>query len=174
MKPAWDRLMGDYKDHKTALVADADCTAAGKPLCDANGVQGFPTIKYGSYDNLEDYNGGRSYEDLKKFADENLKPSCSPSNIDLCDDDKKAEIEKLQAMNPDDLATQIKEKEDLMKQAEADFDKKVKKLQRKYEKAQKKKEKTLKEIKNSGLGLMKAVQAAAKKAAAEAADKEEL
>ena len=37
MKPAWDALMADYKDHPTKLVADVDCTAAGKPLCDANG-----------------------------------------------------------------------------------------------------------------------------------------
>jgi len=68
MKPAWDRLMGDFKDHATALVADVDCTAEGKPLCDASGVKGFPTIKWGSYDSLADYEGGRTYEDLKKFA----------------------------------------------------------------------------------------------------------
>jgi len=164
MKPAWDRLMGDFKDHPTALVADADCTAEGKPLCDAAGVQGFPTIKWGSYDALEDYEGGRSYDDLKKFADENLKPSCSPTNMELCDDDKKAEIEKLQALAPEELAKKIQEADDAIKQAGDDFDKKVKKLQRKYEKAQKKKEKTIKKIKDSGLGLMKSVQAAAKKA----------
>ena len=27
------------------LVAHVDCTAEGKPLCDANGVKGFPTLK---------------------------------------------------------------------------------------------------------------------------------
>jgi len=52
MKPAWDKLMGEYKDHASALVADVDCTAEGKPLCDSNGVQGFPTIKWGSYGSL--------------------------------------------------------------------------------------------------------------------------
>ena len=44
------------------------------------------------------YNGGRSYDDLKAFADENLKPLCSVANIDLCDNDKKAEIKKYQSM----------------------------------------------------------------------------
>jgi hypothetical protein len=169
MKPAWDRLMGDFKGHATALVADVDCTAEGKPLCDASGVKGFPTIKWGSYDNLVDYEGGRTYEDLKTFADENLKPSCSPSNMDLCDDEKKAEIEALQALPAAELAAKITEQEDAMKKTEADFDKKVKKLQRKYEKATKKKEAALKAIKDSGLGLMKSVQAAAAKA-----EKEEL
>merc|ERR1712194_692866 len=47
---------------------------------------------------LQDYEGGRSYSDLETFAKENLKPVCSPKNIDLCDDDKKAEIAKIQAI----------------------------------------------------------------------------
>merc|ERR1719428_1995991 len=73
MKPAWDRLIKDFKDSKTALVADVDCTAAGKPLCDSNGVKGFPTIKYGDPNNLEKYEGGRDYDSLKKFAEEELE-----------------------------------------------------------------------------------------------------
>lgn len=36
--------------------------------------------------------GARTFDDLKKFAEENLKPMCSPKNIDLCDDEKKADI----------------------------------------------------------------------------------
>jgi hypothetical protein len=165
MKPAWDQLMGEFEGSATALVADVDCTAAGKPLCDSNGVQGFPTIKWGDPSALEDYQGGRDFDALKKFADENLKPMCSPANIDLCDDEKKAEIEKFQAMEADELKKEIKTKEDAMAQAEKDFEKAVKKLQRKYEKLQKKKEKALKDIKDSGLGLMKAVSAHAGKAA---------
>lgn len=30
------------------MIADVDCTAEGKSLCDEQGVQGFPTIKYGA------------------------------------------------------------------------------------------------------------------------------
>merc|ERR1719252_18423 len=103
MKPAWEKLMNDFKDSKTALVADVDCTAAGKPLCDSNGVRGFPTIKYGDPNALEDYQGGRDYDALKSFADENLKPVCGPSNLDLCDDEKKKEIEELMALSAEDL-----------------------------------------------------------------------
>jgi hypothetical protein len=169
MKPAWDELMGDYAGSKTALVGDVDCTAEGKPLCDANGVKGFPTIKWGEPAALQDYEGGRSLEDLKKFAAENLKPMCSPANIDLCDDEKKAEIEKFQAMSGDDLKAAITEKEQEQEQAEADFKKSVEKLQKKYEKLQRKKDKKLKAIKDSGLGMMKAVAGAAA-----AGDKEEL
>jgi hypothetical protein len=164
MKPAWDQLMGDYDGHASALVADVDCTSAGKPLCDSNGVQGFPTIKYGDPSALEDYEGGRSYDDLKKFADENLKPTCSPTNIDLCDDDKKAEIEKLQAMSAEDLEKAIEEKEGEAKAAEETFEQEVGKLQKKYESLMKEKDETIAAVKDSGLGLMKAVKAAAGKA----------
>merc|ERR1711879_75883 len=64
--------MDDFKDSTTSLVAYVDCTAGGKDLCDKNGVRGYPTIKYGDPGDLKDYNGGRTYDDLKKFADENL------------------------------------------------------------------------------------------------------
>ena len=162
MKPAWDKLMDAFADSKTALVGDVDCTAAGKPLCDSNGVQGFPTIKWGDPSALEDYQGGRDFDGLKKFADENLKPMCSPSNIDLCDDDKKAEIKKFQDMSDDDLDAAIKEKEAENTKAEDDFKKFVEGLQKQYEDGMKKKDDAIAAVKASGLGLMKAVKAAKK------------
>ena len=170
MKPAWDKLMGEFEGHATALVGDVDCTAAGKPICDSNGVQGFPTIKHGDPAALEDYQGGRTYDDLKKFADENLKPSCSPANLDLCDDDKKAEIEKLNGMSDEDLATAIETKEQEQKDAEKTFEDEVAKLQKGYEALVKAKEEAIAAVKESGLGLMKAVKA--NKAKAEAAKDE--
>merc|ERR1719424_732209 len=106
MKPSWDKLMKAYADNKEALVGDVDCTAAGKPLCETHGVQGFPTIKWGDPSNLEAYEGGRDYEALKKFAKESLKPMCGPANIDLCDDEKKAKIKELEALGADALKTQ--------------------------------------------------------------------
>jgi len=162
MKPAWDKLMDAYADSKTALVADVDCTSSGKPLCDSNGVQGFPTIKWGDPSALEDYQGGRDFDSLKKHADENLKPMCSPTNIDLCDDAKKAEIKKFQDMSSDDLDAAIKEKEAESKKAEDDFKKFVEGLQKQYEEGMKKKDDAIAAVKASGLGLMKAVKAAKK------------
>jgi len=160
MKPAWDKLMTEFDGHATALVGDVDCTAAGKPLCDSNGVKGFPTIKYGDPSNLEDYKGGRDFDALSKFASENLKPVCSPSNIDLCDATQKAEIEKFQAMSADDLNAAIAAKEGEQAAAESTFKSEVEKLQATYEQLQKDKEATLEKVKNSGLGVMKAVKAA--------------
>ena len=163
MKPAWEKLMDAFADSKTALVGDVDCTAAGKPLCDSNGVQGFPTIKWGDPSALEDYQGGRDFDALDKFAKDNLKPMCSPANIDLCDDDKKAEIEKFSSMSADDLDAAIKEKEKENETAESDFKTFVEGLQKQYEEAMKKKDEAIAAVKASGLGLMKAVKANAGK-----------
>jgi hypothetical protein len=159
MKPDWDKLMDAFADSTTALVADVDCTTEGKPLCEAHGVRGYPTIKWGDPSALEDYKGGRDFDSLKKFADENLKPICSPSNVDLCDDEKKAEIEKFLAMADEELGKLIEEKEKLLEEAEESFKKGVAELQATYQKLQEDKEKTLEDIKQSGLGLMKACKA---------------
>ena len=157
--------MAEFKDSPTAAVVDVDCTAGGKSLCDANGVRGYPTIKYGDPNDLQDYKGGRTLKDLQKFASENLKPVCSPANIDLCDADKKKQIEDLQALSASDLDAKIKEKEAESAAAEKKFTEEVDKLQKRYQELQKEKEEATEAIKASGLGLMKSVKAAnAKKA----------
>jgi len=161
MKPDWDKLMAAFADSDTQLIADVDCTTEGKPLCDANGVRGYPTLKWGDPADLQDYQGGRDYETLEKFAKESLKPMCSPKNIDLCDEDKKKEIQKFQAMTPEELDKVITEKEEEQTKVEADFKELVEGLQKTYQEANEKKDAALEEIKNSGLGLMKAVKAAA-------------
>merc|ERR1712008_61682 len=157
--------MDAFADSKTALVADVDCTAEGKSLCDNNGVKGFPTIKYGDPSALEDYKGGRDYDSLKKFAEESLKPMCSPNNIDLCDDEKKAEIQKVQAMSDEELAGAITKFEDMNNSAEETFKTEVQKLQDTYQALMKAKDDAVEEVKAAGLGLMKSVQSSKAKAA---------
>jgi len=167
MKPAWDKLIEEFKDSKTALIADVDCTAAGKDLCSDIGVRGYPTIKHGDPNNLEDYKGGRDFDSLKKFAEENLGPTCGPANLDLCDDEKKATIEKFSKMSASELEAAIKEKDDASEKLETDFKEFVEGLQKQYTEASEKKEKDVEAVKASGLGLMKAVAAHSKAAKAE-------
>jgi GTPase SAR1 family protein len=159
MKPDWDKLMDAFASSTTQLVGDVDCTAEGKSLCDANGVKGYPTIKWGDPSALEDYQGGRDYDSLKKFAEEKLMPMCSPANIDICDDAKKAEIKTFQDMKEADLDKLIKEKEDEQAKLETDFSALVEGLQKQYQDASTAKDDALEKVKNSGLGLMKAVKA---------------
>jgi len=166
MKPDWDKLMDEYKDSETQLIADADCTADGKPICDSNGVKGFPTLKYGDPSDLQDYQGGRTYDAMKKFIDEELKPTCSPANLDLCDDDKKKEIETLNGLDDAALDAKIAIEEKKLEEAESNFKAAVEQLQETYQKLMTEKEETEASVKASGLGLMKSVKAAKTKAAA--------
>lgn len=165
MKPDWEKLMDAFADSETALVGDVDCTAEGKPLCDANGVKGYPSIKWGDPSALEDYKGARDYDSLEKFATESLKPICSPANIDICDDEKKATIEKFLAMAGDDLDKLIADSDKKIEEAESAFKTGVEELQANYQKMMEEKEKTQEDIKNAGLGLMKACKAHAAKSA---------
>merc|ERR1719324_402360 len=167
MKPDWDKLIEAFADSKTAGVYDVDCTTAGKALCEQHGVRGYPTIKWGDPSALEDYKGGRSLKDLQKFAAENLKPVCSPANLDLCDADKKKQIDDFIALGADALDAKIKEAQAESAALETTFKEEVKKLQATYEQLQKDKDEGLKAIKDSGLGLMSAVAAHMKKTKSE-------
>merc|ERR1719163_2524169 len=162
MKPAWDKLAAEFKDSATVLIADVDCTTGGKDLCEEHGVQGFPTIKYGDPSDLQEYEGGRDYDALKKHAD-SLGPMCSPANIDLCDDDKKKKLEEFKGLGQEKREEMIKEKEAEIAKLEKDFEKFVEGLQKQYTEAQEKKEKESEAIKAAGLGLLKAVHAHEKK-----------
>jgi len=158
MKPDWDKLMAEYADSATALVADVDCTAAGKDLCQKIGVQGYPTIKYGDPDDLADYQGGRSLDDLQKFAKENLVPLCNAANIDLCDDDKKAKLTELMAKSQDELDTIVSEGKAAIEAAEKTFQTILDGLNKTYEEISKAKEagdKTEEEFNEELAGLRK-------------------
>lgn len=171
MKPDWDKLTEDFKDSKTALVADVDCTAGGKELCEKHKVQGYPSIKWGDPTDLKDFEGGRSYADLKKFADENLGPTCGPDNLDLCDEANKGIIANFQKMDLDELDTKIEESDAKVKGIEAKSQKAVDKLNKKIEdlngriesETKKKDDSIAAETKKLGLGMMKKVFAAKKK-----------
>lgn len=111
LKPTWDKLIEEFEGSPNALVADVDCTAAGKPLCDKNGVEGFPTLKYGDPSDLKAYSGGRDLEELKKFASENLGPQCGPEHMELCSADVKAKIEGFLKMTADRIEGKIRNAE---------------------------------------------------------------
>jgi len=167
MKPDWEKLMAEYKDSPTTLIADVDCTADGKDLCEAQSVEGFPTIKYGDPDDLQGYQGGRDLNSTKKFAKESLGPSCGPANLDLCDDEKKKQITEFKTLGLDKLGEMVKTKEAELTELETEFKEFVEGLQKQYEEAQTKKEEGVKAVKEGGLGLLKSVLAHMKKAKSE-------
>merc|ERR1719460_3312634 len=108
--------MDEFSSSGTALVGDVDCTADGKDLCETHGVEGFPTIKYGDPGDLKDYQGGRDFDALKKFASENLGPQCGPDHMDLCDDAMKAKIEGYLKMSADRMEGKIRNAKKLLEE----------------------------------------------------------
>lgn len=131
MKPDWDKLIEEFASSTTSLVADVDCTTEGKDLCEKVGVQGYPTIKYGDPNDLKDYEGGRSYSDLKKFAEENLGPTCGPDNLDLCGEEDKALLEGFMKMDAAELDKLVEEGEAAVKKIEDAAQKKIDEKQKK-------------------------------------------
>ena len=128
MKPAWDSLMKSFETSDSVLVADVDCIGDGKPLCDKVGVKGFPTIKYGDPNNLQDYKGGRDEEELDKFA-KTLKPACVVSTLENCSDEDKKVIEELQSKPIEHLKDMVLAEAKEREQANTEFKEEVEKLQ---------------------------------------------
>jgi len=148
--------MAEFKDSTSALIGDVDCTVE-EDICSKNGVEGYPTIKHGTVGALEDYQGGREYDDLLAFAKENLGPTCGPQNLDLCSSEQKKEITETQALTDDQLMAKLKEKEDALAAEEKTFTDAVEKLQTQYEEMTKAKEAKMAEIKGSGMSTLLAV-----------------
>mmetsp|Transcript_123809 Transcript_123809/g.350570 ORF Transcript_123809/g.350570 Transcript_123809/m.350570 type:complete len:169 (+) Transcript_123809:47-553(+) len=157
MKPAWDQLMAEYEGSPSAVVADVDCTGEGKRICESNGVEGFPTIKQGDPNSLEDYEGGRGLEDLQQFAKDSLGPRCGPASVDACDPDAKKQLDEFMAMSDDEISKLIGEKDEALKKAGADMEALVGGLNKRYEEGQEKAAAEKKRIKDAGLGMMKSV-----------------
>lgn len=126
--------MKEFDGSKNSGVYDVDCTAAGKELCEEVGVSGYPTIKWGDPSDkkaLQDYSGGRADEDLKKFAAENLGPTCGPDHMDVCTDVQKTQLEGFLKRTGADLAAEVKKLEKEVLASQKKIDKKIVKLKEK-------------------------------------------
>lgn len=143
------------------MIAEVDCTAkTGKSLCEFFNVQSFPTLMYGDPNNLEEYDGGRAFEILSEFAKENLVPICSVRNLDLCNDEEKAEIERYLAMTPEDLGDLMAAEEQNLKIAKETYNEEVAALQVQFEEAAQRRDAAIAAAREGGIMLMQAVQKA--------------
>jgi len=157
MKPSWDQLMEEFESSETALVADVDCTAEGKPLCNKFGVEGYPTLKYGEPNNLDDYKGARDYVALLEFANKNLGPTCGPASMDLCDDEQKAKIELLIAKGQEQLQIEIAALDQEIRDAEDHFEAEAQKLDALFAELEQKTRMAIASAKDQDLALLKTV-----------------
>jgi len=171
MKPDWDALGSDYADSKTVLIADVDCTAAGKPLCEKYGVRGYPTIKYFNPpdEEGEDYKGGRTLADLKKFTENELGPGCSVDTMENCTEEQKTALQTYIDMPAEERTTMLETLKGELKAAEAKHEALLKELQATYKSSMDSLEK-LKDESAPKIKLLKAATPAPPKEAEPAAE----
>ena len=156
MAPAWDALMEDFKDSDTLFVGECDCTADCKDLCNDVGVQGYPTVKFGSPGALEDYKGARDYESMKRHA-ETIKPACTPKRRQVCSSEELQQIDGLLSKSKDDLQKLIKEQEAVIETVESEFKTSLESLQATYTNLVKVKDEKKAQVEASGLRMMRSV-----------------
>jgi len=164
MKPDWDSLGSTYADSSKVLIADVDCTAAGKPLCDKYGVRGYPTIKYFNPpdEEGEDYKGGRDLPALKKFVETELGPGCSADTKENCSAEQLAELSKYMEMDAAERESKLTSLKAELKKAEDDHNELLKNLQEQFKTSQD----ALEKLKEDSAPTIKMLKAATPKPAA--------
>lgn len=118
MKPAWDKLGGEYSSSSSVVIADVDCTVE-TDVCSKYGVKGYPTIKYYKDGNAEgeDYSGGRDFDSLQKFVKETLEVQCDVADQEGCTEKEKDFIAKIKGRGPEYFQKQKTRLEGMSKKA---------------------------------------------------------
>ena len=73
IQPVWDKLKKLNENNENVEILDIKCDLKNnEKLCNDNEIEGFPTLKlYTDDDQVIDYQGDRSLEDLVKFLEAN-------------------------------------------------------------------------------------------------------
>jgi len=172
MKPDWDSLGDTYADSKTVIIADVDCTAGGKSLCEKFSVKGYPTIKYFNPpdEEGEDYKGARDLLGLKKFVETELGPGCSVDLKENCSPEQLASLAQYIEMPAEKRDAMLKEMKDAMDAAEKAHDELLKGLQSQFKESQD----GLEKLKEESSPVIKLLKAASPKPVTAAATKDEV
>nr|ACU45220.1 protein disulfide isomerase-like [Karlodinium veneficum] len=156
MRLSWEKLAEAFRDDAKLLIADVNCTGAGKELCDDMGVYSYPTMLYGDWHDLVDYEGGRSYEILKEFADA-LGPPCSPAAVQHCNQQTRSLIANYTEMGLPILEEFILQKEAAIEQADAEYKVSLQQLEQAHNDLMSRKRAALDKLADFKFRAMKAV-----------------
>jgi len=133
MKPAWKKLEQAFESTPTAVIAGVDCEGKGESICTRLGIESYPTLKYGTADGLEEYEGDRDFRSLKTFADKKVIAPCGAEHPHHCSAEKRALLEAILSKSKDELKQDVKQHEAAIRKAKADFKQFGKDLHAKYE-----------------------------------------
>lgn len=110
MKPAWDALAEEYSDAtstSSVLIADVDCTAEGKSLCEKHEIRGYPTIKYIQDGKEHTYQKGRDLDSLRTFVKEHLEVPCTLQDTAQCSEKELQYMEKMKPLSKEEKQGQL-------------------------------------------------------------------
>lgn len=155
LKPEWAKLK-----HDEVVVAEVDCTSE-KALCSKYEVKGFPTLKYGDANALEDYKGARTFDALNDHL-QSLGPPCDIITEEHCSEEQLESLEKYKDMSESELETILEDEAALRKEIENTFKSEVEKLQQKYKTLVETKEEDLSELNTYNVGIIKSILASRK------------
>jgi len=148
MAPSWSKLMDEYADSATVVVAEADCTGTGKKLCEKHGVKGFPAVRFGDPSNLEEYKGGRDFGSLSEFAS-SLLPPCDVNSLENCSEEQIQDISDLGKLTEEELQARVSEYDQSVTEINAVFKDAVSELQKTYQKLTQAKDDSLSKLTKS-------------------------
>lgn len=102
LTPTWDKLGEHFADDDSIVIAKSDATA--NEFDDVE-VQGFPTLKYfpKGEKKMVDYNGGRDFEALKKFVENDGQEAAEEDEDDEEEEDIEEEEEDEEVEGHDEL-----------------------------------------------------------------------
>jgi len=108
MAPDYAKLGADYEGSKSVLIGDVDATIESD-LGSKYGVSGYPTLKYFTAGNTEpqDFSGGRTYDAMKAWVEENLAVKCDAANGEGCTEKENAFIAKWTGKGADAIAKEL-------------------------------------------------------------------
>lgn len=132
LKPDWDKLGDQYDDKSNVLIGDVDCTGSAKSLCETYGIQGYPTLKSFWKTMSDDYEGGRDFQSLDKFA-KSMKPLCTPEDRENCSEKEATLITTFEKMERKELKEQLDAFKSKVKKAEEEHDALLRTLQSQFE-----------------------------------------
>jgi thioredoxin domain-containing protein 5 len=91
LAPTWEELGKTFADNDNVKIAKVDCTSdenSNKELCNAQGVNGFPTlVLYKDGEKVEEFNGKRTSEDLESFINKHLSGKADEATKDEAKDE---------------------------------------------------------------------------------------
>ena len=132
MKIAWEVLEDEWEDDQDVIIGNVDCDLESD-MCEEYGVVGTPTLLYGDRNDLNEYAGDMSFSKLNIWAKKVLVPTCSPDNLDSCNDIDKERIESWVKLSIEEIGQLIQKVDDQEKDIQIEFDIGMKKLQVSYD-----------------------------------------